>query len=164
MGSPDRPRRKRKGGSKVNGTSVSAAAVASPSAARLPISSKSKQQQSKPRRERGTPYVPGHYDRLIAVPDRVPADQLRGVTIAVAASGTAVIVSEQTADGQSPRRIVELNEPVYFDLKLRGGRSVQVELRVFDDPADPTAEELIVRPDDGPTISNFFWAIKEYRG
>lgn len=95
--------------------------------------------QKRPR-SAGSPYVPGMFDALIDHPVLGRAarpEQVRSVTVELAASGRSVIVAEHLHSGAGPRHLLSLDEPHSVFMRLADGREVWIEVRAVE----PAAEE-----------------------
>lgn len=100
-------------------------------------------------RSKGHPYVPGMFDALIdrpiLGPSRPRPEQIRGVTVEVAASGRSVVVAEQLCSGAGPRHLLTLEEPHSVFMRLPDGREVWVEVRMIEqvpeEDREPWSEE-----------------------
>lgn len=107
-------------------------------------------------RVRGEPYRPGQFDHLLSVKRHAEPSTIRSVAFELTSSGRSLVVTENLVDGSSPRRIVS-EFPDYIDFELEDGRSVQIEVRVFDraaDDDDELPESLMVMPTEPtePTV------------
>lgn len=97
------------------------------------------------KRERGSPYVRGQFDKLLEIREHLDPAEIRACSIELSASGNSVIVAEQSVSGSSPRHLVH-EYPHYIDLQLADGSSVQIEIRKFQPPTEGI--DLIAIPTD----------------
>jgi hypothetical protein len=110
---------RRKGATQVNGTTDQVTEL-TPTGQR--------RRAAIPAKRRGEPYVPGAFDRLLAVKDHPAPEMIDSVTIDV--TGAVLMLTEHTKDGHHPRHRVD-RFPYSIDLVLPSGEQIWLEIRAL---------------------------------